>query len=241
MHGFFRFTASGKARKPIAFGKRAYAGPGWISFSHGYIISLMFGLNYLSVVDPLLRPLRRLSPVFAGMQPSESVLDVCCGTGAQAYEYARFGLTAVGIDLDPHMIDMTAHYGAKARDHRLNFYLADAADMPFPGGSFDSASISLALHEKEAPLQDAVISEMRRVVKKGGRLVFIDYNRHMPAMWLTIIHSIEYLAGRRHYTNFRSYLAGGGLAAILQRHNIGAISRVAATAGVIELRLTVNE
>jgi ubiquinone/menaquinone biosynthesis C-methylase UbiE len=47
---------------------------------------MMFMFNYETLVDPLLRDLRKHTPEFAGMRTGDKVIDVCCGTGAQVLE-----------------------------------------------------------------------------------------------------------------------------------------------------------
>ena len=61
-------------------------------------------LSYENVIDPLLRDVRQLTPDFAGMQPGQRVLDVCCGTGEQVFEYGRRGIIANGIDSSRDML-----------------------------------------------------------------------------------------------------------------------------------------
>jgi ubiquinone/menaquinone biosynthesis C-methylase UbiE len=200
----------------------------------------MLLLNYCNLIDPILRPLRRALPDFAGLSPHQSILDVCCGTGAQAFEYARRGLSATGIDLDPNMINLAARYVKRAHGLSLTLQTADAADLPFPDASFDAASICLALHEKDSTLQDKVLPEMRRVVKRGGKLIFVDYAIPLPAGWRQVIGTIERLAGKEHSACFGQYSAAGGLDAILRRHDLKVVREDKSTAGNIRLCLTMN-
>jgi ubiquinone/menaquinone biosynthesis C-methylase UbiE len=66
----------------------------------------MFMFNYETLVDPLLRDLRKCTPEFSGMKVGDKVLDVCCGTGAQVFEYGRRGIIATGIDISPNMLNI---------------------------------------------------------------------------------------------------------------------------------------
>jgi ubiquinone/menaquinone biosynthesis C-methylase UbiE len=58
----------------------------------------VLNINYATVIDPILREVRQYLPAFAGMKTGDSVLDVCCGSGVQVYEYLRKGLAAQGVD-----------------------------------------------------------------------------------------------------------------------------------------------
>ena len=181
----------------------------------------MFLLNYETLIDPLLRDLRLFLSEFGGLKAGEKVLDVCCGTGVQAIEYARRGIIATGIDLDTAMLKTAERKRSESGLSNLEFRLADAASLPFAGGSFDAASISLALHGKTADVREKVVAEMQRVVKQGGILLFADFNAPLPGNFDTfVLNSIEYIAGREHYRNSRDYLDSGGLGRILARHNI---------------------
>jgi len=93
--------------------------------------------------------------------------------------------------------------------------------LPFLDPVFDVALISLVLHEIENEKRNKIISEMKRVVKKDGRLIFIDFNvpllKTISAFFVKII---ERFAGKEHYLNFQSYLKEGGLPSLLERNNL---------------------
>ena len=58
---------------------------------------------------------------------------------------------------------------------------------------------------------------MKRVVKKEGVLMFIDYLVPLPKNSISyLITAVEFLAGRDNYRCFRDYLAQGGLDQILK-------------------------
>ena len=201
----------------------------------------MLGLNYATVFDPLMRDLRQFVPDFAGMKPGDSVLDVCCGTGAQVCQYAIRGMLATGIDLNPAMLKLAEGYKKKLDLANASFRMADAAKLPFGDGTFDFASISLALHEKEDSLRDAVISEMKRVVKQGGSLVFIDFSSPVPgSLFGLAVRIVEPMAGREHHGYFRHYVAKGGLSRLLRKNGLEPLRRACMKSGAISIMLAPN-
>lgn len=201
----------------------------------------MFFLNYTSIIDPILRSLRRFVPDFAGMQAGERVMDVCCGSGAQAYEYANRGMLATGIDISPHMLKLAGRYRKKAVALNLSFLLADAVSLPFAAGSFDHASISLALHEKDVALQNSILSEMKRVVKQNGGLILIDYSHPLPrSLFGFTIRMVELLAGTEHHRCFRSYLRRGGLEAVTRQSSMRVAQRTLTMSGTMVIMKAVN-
>ena len=53
--------------------------------------------------------------------------------------------------------------------------VATAAEaMPFAAGEFDIVSCLYLFHELPASVRRAVVTEVRRVLKPGGRLIFVD-------------------------------------------------------------------
>ena len=182
---------------------------------------MMFIFNYETLVDPLLRDLRKFIPEFSGMKAGEKVIDVCCGTGAQALEYGRRGIIAIGIDNDRGMLKIATRNMRRKKAVNVSFQLADATGLPFPDGYFDYASISLGLHDKRKPVRYQIISEMKRVVKPDGALILIDYQVPLPwNVWAASARIIEFLVGGSHYQGFHDYLANGGLEDILKNHGL---------------------
>ena len=181
----------------------------------------MFFLNYATVIDPLLRNIRAYILEFSGMKSGDRVLDVCCGTGDQAVHYAKRGIFATGVDLSPGMIKLAEKNKRKHGLENVSFQIADSTNLPFKDEFFGYASISFALHEQGRATRDRTISEMKRVVKKGGILVFIDFPIPLPGnLYAYLIKTIEFLAGRQHYEHFRDYVEQGGLDAILKKNQL---------------------
>jgi ubiquinone/menaquinone biosynthesis C-methylase UbiE len=91
-----------------------------------------------------------------------SVLEVGCGTGFWAPRVIPDVSDYCGIDLSPGMLRF-------ARERGLLCARADAAHLPFDDDSFDRV---FAMNVLElVPDPSAVVSEMARVVRPGGRIV----------------------------------------------------------------------
>jgi ubiquinone/menaquinone biosynthesis C-methylase UbiE len=182
---------------------------------------MMFMFNYETLVDPLLRDLRKFTPEFSGMKAGDKVIDVCCGTGAQVLEYGRHGIIATGIDSSQGMLKIATRNRMRQKAVNVSFQLADATNLPFPDSYFDYATVSLGLHDKEKPIRYQIISEMKRVVKQDGALILIDYRVPLPMnVWAASARAIEFLAGGSHYQGFKDYLANGGIEDILKNHGL---------------------
>lgn len=99
----------------------------------------------------------------------EKILDVGCGQGEFCRELAEKGAQVVGVDSSRKLIDI-----AKKRSARFNIHyrVADAGNLEgMQDGTFDAACSILALQNMEDIA--AVSKETARVLKKGGRLVWV--------------------------------------------------------------------
>ena len=173
---------------------------------------------YDRLFEPMNRGLRVLGfRMF--LPPREgTVLDVGCGTGLHLEMYQRLGCRLYGIDTSPSMLELaSARLGESAA-----LRLADASKMPYPAGFFDLVICMLALHEMEEKVRRIVIGEMTRVVKRDGRILFIDFHAGSPRPfkgWLSklVILASEVAAGRRHFRNYRHFMTIGGLPHLIEQ------------------------
>jgi len=136
------------------------------------------------------------------------VLDVACGTGDQLRRLAQQHINAIGIDLSEPMLRQCRQSNPSA-----DCLLQDGTAMAFQQASFDMVMISFALHESGWSAAVKMLDEIYRVLKPKGHLLIADYAdlNHIRAHVRFAINTIEFLAGRRHYRNFRRYLHHGGL------------------------------
>jgi ubiquinone/menaquinone biosynthesis C-methylase UbiE len=179
----------------------------------------MYYFNYATMVDPLLKEVRSRVTVFSEAGPGQKILDVCCGTGDQVFYYSRKGADASGIDSNAGMIKTARNNQDRLGKGNTSFYLADAAELPFPDNYFDCASVSLCLHEMERDQRAKTVTAMKRVVKPGGILIFTDFTAPLAKNLIGFfLGSAEFLAGSRNYSCFRDYLERGGLNYILSEN-----------------------
>ena len=197
-------------------------------------IIMMFIFNYSNLVDPLLKDLRAFVTNFAGIKAGDRVLDVCCGTGEQVLDYGRRGIIATGIDNDPDMLNVALKNRKRHDLLTTSFQLADAKELPFPNGYFNYASISFGLHDKTRLIRKSVVSEIKRVVKRNGIIILVDFNAPLPQNAFGLAaRMIEFFAGGEHYRSFKDYLASGGLDGILKEHDLVELNRTQLKSGLV--------
>ena len=108
----------------------------------------------------------------SGAGPEDSVLDVACGPGLLVCAFARVVRHATGIDLTPAMLEQARELEKQRVLSNVTWELGDVLPLPFDDGSFSIVSARFAFHHFLDPL--AVLKEMRRVCKMGGRIVVAD-------------------------------------------------------------------
>ena len=108
----------------------------------------------------------------SGAGPADTVLDVACGPGLVVCGFAPGVAHATGIDLTPAMLDRARQLQAEKRLTNVTWKLGDALPLPFPAASFSIVTTRFAFHHFLDPF--AVLGEMKRVCKPGGRVIVVD-------------------------------------------------------------------
>jgi demethylmenaquinone methyltransferase/2-methoxy-6-polyprenyl-1,4-benzoquinol methylase len=135
----------------------------------------------------------------AGVAPGSVVLDLACGTGDLCFMAAARQAAVVGLDLATPML-------VRARDRpgaaRIGWIAGDMCALPVASGSVDVVTTGYGL--RNVPTLVTAIREAHRVLRPGGRLCALDFERP-EAPWLRAL-SLGYLS-----------LVGGALGWVLHR------------------------
>lgn len=107
--------------------------------------------------------LRLLAP-----KSGQKILDLACGQGFFARQFAKSGAEITGLDISKELID----FAKKGAPINCSFFVGKAESFPFlEDGSFDSVVCILAVQNIENV--QSVFSECNRVLKKNGRLLLV--------------------------------------------------------------------
>jgi demethylmenaquinone methyltransferase/2-methoxy-6-polyprenyl-1,4-benzoquinol methylase len=159
-------------------------------------------------------------------RPELRILDLATGTGDIALGLAARGAHVVALDITPRMIEL-AH--AKSRSAcSVRFLVGDMLALPFSSGLFDAVTVGYGL--RNVPDLGTAIDEAFRVLKAGGVVVSLDFNRPRNLMirsvylaYLTIVGSaLGWLLHRDPDTyryipaSLRTYPGAHGVAAMMR-------------------------
>ena len=158
--------------------------------------------------------------------PGAAALDLACGTGDIAFELARRGARVTGLDLTHRMLQLAR---GKAGAGAVRFVTGDMTALPFPDDSFDLVTTGYGI--RNVPRIEPALAEIRRVLRPGGVLLSLDFDRPSNAFirgvylgYLTIVGSLlGWLLHRDPDTyryipeSIRRYPGAAGIAAMLRR------------------------
>ena len=149
---------------------------------------------YDLIADPAEHGVRERGLALLDAQPGERVLDLGAGTGSAlpllAARVGELGLVC-GLDASAGML---ARAQQRVAGGRIALQRGDARRLPYLQEAFDAAFMSFTLELFEPPDISAVLSELRRVLKRRGRLVVVSLN--LPAEPSLAVSAYRWLHGR---------------------------------------------
>lgn len=116
--------------------------------------------------------------------PGQSLLDMCCGTGDLAFNFARFqpGLQSIaGCDFSEQMLNIAKQKQASLsiRDRAISgvdfqWVRSDCTATSFDDASFDIVSCSFGI--RNVADRDRFLQEVRRLLKPAGKVCILEFS-----------------------------------------------------------------
>jgi ubiquinone/menaquinone biosynthesis C-methylase UbiE len=146
----------------------------------------------------------------------KTILDVGCGAGGKSMYYLSLGAKkVVGIDVVEHYREESKALADELGVTGFEFVAGDAAKTNFEDESFDTVIMNDAMEHVAQP--EAVLKEMNRILKKGGRLYvnfppyYHPYGAHLSDLigvpWVQVFFSDKTLI--EVYKSLASKIDGG--------------------------------
>jgi SAM-dependent methyltransferase len=135
----------------------------------------------LDLAVPEQRLLRRLK----GSWDTVSMLDVGVGAGRTSFTFAAVAGRYLGIDISPMMVDLAR--ALVAEDDHVSFRVADVCDLSSLDETFDVVLFSFnSIDLLRRAQRHQALSEMRRVLRPGGLLLFSTHSLHALPSYLRL-------------------------------------------------------
>lgn len=184
-------------------------------------------------IDYFTRVLREL-----GVDPADkTMLDIGCGGGLFAEEFARMGARVIGVDPSAPSLD-TARSHAVAAGLRIDYREGTGEQLPVDDGSVDIACcVDVLEHVSDL---DAVIGETARVLRSGGIYLFDTINRtgRSRLVMISLLQEWRFTAllpANLHA--FEQFITPDELRRVMSRHHLDSHEMVGIGPGVKPPRL----
>ena len=114
-------------------------------------------------------------PTLLSLLPSDQVIaDLGCGPGETLAALKTSGATLIGVDREPAMLRAAQRRLGEAPQIHLREGHLEA--LPLEDASLDAALLTLVLHLLPDPAR--ALSELRRVLRPGGKAIILDMVEH---------------------------------------------------------------
>jgi ubiquinone/menaquinone biosynthesis C-methylase UbiE len=126
------------------------------------------------------------------LQPGNTVLDVCCGSGASAIPAAKqVGATGsvLGVDLAESLLELAHHKSQQQKLENIQFRCSDFTNLNLPDNSFDVIVCVFGIFF--VPDMEAALAELWRMLRPNGKLAITSWGTRVfePAnqiFWNTV-------------------------------------------------------
>jgi SAM-dependent methyltransferase len=102
----------------------------------------------------------------------DTVLDIACGPGLLACEFAKVTTHVTGIDLTPAMIEQAKILQQQKELNNITWNIGDVTHLPYADASFSLIVTRYSFHHMIDPA--SILKEMKRVCIPSGKIAIVD-------------------------------------------------------------------
>lgn len=150
------------------------------------------------------------------IKENSDVLDAGCGTGRFSFSVEDKVNKVDGIDLSERNIKVATNKLAKTNSPKIKFYHSDINHFFETGNKhYNYAVMSYVIHEVDEHLRNDILKTLS---ENTDKVILVDYLHPRPSSyWSWLNEAVEFVAGREHYSNFKSYLKNNGLKGLAEQ------------------------
>jgi SAM-dependent methyltransferase len=159
------------------------------------------------------------------IEPDSRIIDVGCGTGRLEFALAEKCKSVLGIDLSKRNIYKAQLTLSKQPDKKVSFQHTNVSEIINDGQShFDFGILTYVIHEVNEEERIDLLTDIARIADK---IIVGDYLVPRPDNFASYLsESIEFIAGREHYRNFKSFISDGGIFPLAEKAGLKVINEI---------------
>jgi len=137
------------------------------------------------------------------LKPGMTIADIGAGSGYLSFMMAK-PVTPSGKvyaeDIQPEMLDIVRNNSKENGLQNVIPWLGSTTDPKLPPQSVDLMILVEVYHEFDKPYE--MVSNMVKALKKGGRLVFVEYRKEDPEVPIKLVHKMSVVQVRKEMSIF---------------------------------------
>ena len=159
------------------------------------------------------------------IQTNSEIIDIGCGTGRLEFTLGDKCKSILGIDLSKRNIDRASLKLLDQPNEKISFKHNNLSEIIEEGQKhFDYAVLTYVIHEVNEEERITLLKEIAMVTDK---IIIGDYLVPKPkGVGVYISEAIEFIAGRDHYRNYKSYISNGGIYSLAEKAGLKVISEI---------------
>jgi SAM-dependent methyltransferase len=159
------------------------------------------------------------------IEPNSKVIDVGCGTGRLEFVLSDKCKSALGIDLSKRNIDRANQSLLQHPDVKISFKHNNLREIISDVNvHFDYAILTYVIHEVN---EDERLDILIDISSVSDKIIIGDYLVPRPKGFGGFLSElIEFIAGKEHYRNYKSYMANGGIHYLANKAGLKIITEI---------------
>ena len=173
------------------------------------------GKLYSMFIDPSTEDTRKI--ISSLIEKNSKVIDIGFGTGSLAFYLSKKCKYVLGIELSKRMVNYADSLKLENNVSNVLFLHGNAEKVSeLTNERFDYAIFSLSLHEMESDTRIKALEEIKKITDD---IIVYDYLVKRNFSFQGVLNMIvEFLAGKDHFDNYRTFLKEGGIYGLLENN-----------------------